>query len=102
MFALPRETNLQSEPENPDSPTVDSPTAGYLIDTPGIREFGIYDIKPEEISHYFVEMRARFNECKFDNYRHLTEPGCAIIRAVETGEIALSRRSEERREGKKC
>lgn len=113
MFALPRPTDAQSKPEQtsgergPEGTSgerglegtsgergpegTNSPAAGYLIDTPGIREFGIYDIKPEEISHYFVEMRARFNECKFDNCRHLNEPGCAIIRAVETGEIALSR-----------
>ncbi|QEC52219.1 ribosome biogenesis GTPase [Anseongella ginsenosidimutans] len=77
MFALPGESG--------------GTAAGYLIDTPGIREFGIFDIKREEISHYFVEMRERFNQCKFDNCRHINEPGCAIIRAVENGEIALSR-----------
>lgn len=64
---------------------------GYIIDTPGIREFGIFDIPPEELSHYFPEMRERFNQCKFDNCRHLNEPGCAIVKAVEKEEIALSR-----------
>lgn len=63
----------------------------YLIDTPGIREFGIFDISREELSHFFLEMRERFNQCKFDNCRHINEPGCAIIGAVENGEIALSR-----------
>jgi len=67
------------------------PGGGYLIDTPGIREFGIYDISREELSHYFVEMRARFNQCRFDNCRHINEPGCAVIHAVEANEIALSR-----------
>lgn len=64
---------------------------GYIIDTPGIREFGIIDIPPEELSHYFVEMRDRFNCCRFDDCRHINEPGCAVIEAVEEGEIAQSR-----------
>jgi ribosome biogenesis GTPase len=67
------------------------PFGGYLIDTPGIRELGIFDIKPEELSHYFVEMRARLNQCKFNNCRHVNEPGCAIIKAVENDEIEVSR-----------
>lgn len=67
------------------------PQGGYLIDTPGIRELGIFDIRPEELSHYFVEMRDRLNACKFNNCRHVNEPGCAIIEAVEAGEIELSR-----------
>lgn len=67
------------------------PFGGYLIDTPGIRELGIVDIKPEELSHYFVEMRDRLNQCKFNNCRHINEPGCAVIKAVEQGEIEASR-----------
>lgn len=67
------------------------PFGGYLIDTPGIRELGIVDIEKEELSHFFVEMRERLNECKFNNCRHINEPGCAIIKAVEEGEIAPSR-----------
>lgn len=67
------------------------PIGGYLIDTPGIREFGIYDIGREELSHYFKEMQARFNQCRFDNCRHINEPGCAVIEAVQNDEIALSR-----------
>lgn len=69
----------------------DGAASGYIIDTPGIKEFGIFDISREELSHYFVEMRDRFNQCKFDNCRHISEPGCAIIRAVESGDIAISR-----------
>src|SRR3546814_911056 len=65
--------------------------SGYLIDTPGIKEFGIIDIAKEELSHFFVEMRERFNQCKFDNCRHINEPGCAVIKAVEAGEIDVSR-----------
>jgi ribosome biogenesis GTPase len=67
------------------------PFGGYLIDTPGIRELGIFDITPEELGHYFREMRDLMNECKFNNCRHINEPGCAVIRAVENEEIALSR-----------
>ncbi|WP_219223288.1 ribosome small subunit-dependent GTPase A [Pedobacter antarcticus] len=67
------------------------PFGGYLIDTPGIRELGIYDIKPEELSHYFREMRDRMHLCKFHNCRHINEPGCAVLQAVENGEIDGSR-----------
>src|SRR5690606_7242117 len=67
------------------------PFGGYLIDTPGIRELGIVDIEKEELSHFFVEMRERLNQCKFNNCRHINEPGCAVIKAVEEGEIEPSR-----------
>lgn len=67
------------------------PFGGYLIDSPGIRELGIFDIKPEELGHYFVEMRALMNKCRFNNCRHVNEPGCAVIKAVEEGDIAISR-----------
>ncbi|ALL04469.1 ribosome small subunit-dependent GTPase A [Pedobacter sp. N36a] len=67
------------------------PFGGYLIDTPGIRELGIFDIRPEELGHYFREMRALMNKCKFNNCRHVNEPGCAVIKAVEDGEIEISR-----------
>lgn len=67
------------------------PFGGYLIDTPGIRELGVFDIRPEELGHYFREMRDLMHECKFNNCRHVNEPGCAVIRAVENGEIELSR-----------
>lgn len=67
------------------------PFGGYLIDSPGIRELGIFDIEKEELSHYFVEMRDRLNQCRFNNCRHVNEPGCAVIEAVENGEIEPSR-----------
>lgn len=67
------------------------PFGGYLIDTPGIRELGIFDIRPEELGHYFVEMRAMLNQCRFNNCRHVNEPGCAVIKAVEEGTIDVSR-----------
>ena len=67
------------------------PFGGYLIDTPGIRELGIFDIRPEELGHYFREMRDMMNQCRFNNCRHVNEPGCAVIKAVEEGDIEISR-----------
>lgn len=67
------------------------PFGGFLIDTPGIRELGIFDIRPTELSHYFREMRALLNQCRFNNCRHVNEPGCAIMKAVQEGEIEPSR-----------
>ena len=64
---------------------------GFIIDTPGIKELGIVDMKKEELSHCFPEMRALLNKCKYDNCTHLNEPHCAVIEAVENGGIALSR-----------
>jgi ribosome biogenesis GTPase len=63
----------------------------YVIDTPGIKELGLMDIYDEEINHFFPEMRAFFNQCKFHNCTHTHEPGCAVIDAVENGEISISR-----------
>ncbi|GLU55799.1 ribosome small subunit-dependent GTPase A [Dyadobacter frigoris] len=63
----------------------------FIIDSPGIKELGLADMKPEEISHYFPEMRIRLNECRFNNCQHINEPGCAIKDAVSAGEIAFSR-----------
>jgi len=70
---------------------IDLPFGGKLIDTPGIRELGIVDIEPQELSHFFPEMRALLNQCKFHNCRHINEPGCALLQAVEAGEIEPSR-----------
>jgi len=67
------------------------PHGGYIIDTPGIRELGVIDIEKQELSHFFPEMRALLNQCRFNSCRHINEPGCAVIKAVEEGEIELSR-----------
>jgi len=64
---------------------------GYVIDTPGIKEFGLFDFKIEEVSHYFPEMRALINSCKFNNCTHQYEPQCAVVDAVNNGTIAKSR-----------
>ena len=63
------------------------PGRGQIIDTPGIREFGLVDIPKRELAHYFPEMRERLNECQFNNCIHLNEPGCAIKKAVVEGEV---------------
>lgn len=66
-------------------------SGGFIIDTPGIRAFGIVELDKPVISHYFPEMRALLNECRFNNCLHLKEPGCAVKDAVERGDIFESR-----------
>ena len=63
----------------------------YLIDTPGIKEFGMVDFTPEELSRFFPEMRVRLHDCHFANCTHRHEPGCAIKQAVEEGHVPASR-----------
>ncbi len=63
----------------------------YLIDSPGINEFGVMEIEKEELAHYFPEMRALLGQCKFNNCLHLHEPHCVVQQAVKDGEIASSR-----------
>ena len=65
----------------------DLPFDGKIIDTPGMREFGLIDIDRQELSGYFPEMRARLNNCQFNNCLHINEPGCAIKEAVVKEEI---------------
>lgn len=62
-----------------------------IIDTPGIKGFGNVELEKEHLAHYFPEMRARMNECKFDNCVHINEPKCAVKEALLNGEIAESR-----------
>lgn len=69
----------------------DLPGGGQIIDTPGIREFGIVDIEKEELSHYFPEMRRALENCQFNNCMHINEPGCAVKEAVNNGLIATER-----------
>lgn len=64
---------------------------GFIIDTPGIKSFGVYDIEKQEISHYFPEMLKLLDQCKFNNCLHVSEPSCAVKEAFENGEIAFSR-----------
>lgn len=66
-------------------------SSGYIIDTPGIKGFGLIDIEDHELWHYYPEMMRVAADCKFYNCTHTHEPGCAVVRAVECGEIAYSR-----------
>lgn len=63
----------------------------WLIDTPGIRGFGTFDMEPEEICSYFKEIFKFSADCRFGNCTHTHEPGCAVLKAVEEHYIALSR-----------
>jgi ribosome biogenesis GTPase len=60
---------------------------GYLIDTPGIKEFGILDIDEFELSHYFPEFRKYLGQCRYNNCQHLNEPGCVVRQKLEEGLI---------------
>ena len=64
---------------------------GFIIDTPGVKGFGLIDIDDKELWHYFPEMISRAGECKFFNCTHTHEPHCAVIEAVKREEIAFSR-----------
>lgn len=64
---------------------------GFVVDTPGFSEVGIWDVDPEGLAHCFPEFATRFDECRFADCRHRSEPGCAVVAAVETGEIPASR-----------
>ncbi|MFA6706034.1 MAG: ribosome small subunit-dependent GTPase A [Bacteroidales bacterium] len=64
---------------------------GDIIDTPGIKEFGMFDFQKEEVGLYYPEMKARLKNCQYYNCTHEHEPKCAIKNAVETGEISIER-----------
>jgi len=64
---------------------------GFIIDTPGIKELGMIHVKPEEIAGYFPEMRMLLPGCKYHNCTHIHEPDCAVLRALDKGEISSSR-----------
>ena len=63
----------------------------WVIDTPGIKGFGTFDMEPEEICGYFKEIFRKSADCRFGNCTHTHEPGCAVVEAVENHEISLSR-----------
>ena len=65
--------------------------SGYLIDTPGIKGFGTFDMEPEEITSYFKDIFHFSKDCRFSNCTHTHEPGCAVLKAVEEHYIAESR-----------
>jgi ribosome biogenesis GTPase len=67
------------------------PEGGYVIDSPGIKGFGLIDMENEPLFHYFPEFFSTSRNCRFYNCLHINEPGCAVIKAVEDGIISLSR-----------
>ena len=73
------------------SEMIELPEGGYLIDTPGIKGFGTFDIEKEELTSYFKEIFKFSQNCKFSDCTHTHEPGCAVIKAVEEHYIAASR-----------
>ena len=68
-----------------------SDDGGYIIDTPGIKGFGMLEMQEAEVSHYFPEIFEESKSCRFGNCTHTHEPGCAVQTAVEEGRIAPSR-----------
>jgi len=73
------------------SEMIDLDFGGFIIDTPGIKGFGLLEMVKEEISHYFPEMFQLLNNCQYYNCTHTHEPGCAVKKAVTDGQIAESR-----------
>ena len=69
----------------------DMPQGGKIIDTPGVKEFGLIDIEKEELADYFPEMCAVKSNCRFNNCVHVKEPGCAVLQGVSDGTIAVDR-----------
>lgn len=74
-----------------DSELVRLEGGGYLADTPGLRTLTIWDVEPEELDGYFVEIARRVPDCRFNDCKHREEPGCAVRAAVESGEISQTR-----------
>ena len=73
------------------SELLDLPGGGAIIDTPGVKAFGTIDFERAEVAHYFPEIFKISSDCRFNNCTHTHEPGCAVLAAVEQGDIAVSR-----------
>jgi ribosome biogenesis GTPase len=74
-----------------DLPVSSGEEPGYIIDTPGIKGFGTFDMEREEVGHYFREIFQTSKECRFGNCTHTHEPGCAVLNALKEQRIAQSR-----------
>jgi len=85
------ESNLSGQHTTTFAEMFPLPTGGYIIDTPGIRAFGLIDFDKAELSHYFPEMFDLLSNCKFNNCQHINEPHCAVKAALENGEIDAGR-----------
>jgi ribosome biogenesis GTPase len=88
MFDLPATATASTAAATPAPPAA---PIGRIIDTPGMREFGLVDISRQDLSGYFPEMRALAGQCQFNNCLHLEEPGCKVKAAVREGQIAEDR-----------
>jgi ribosome biogenesis GTPase len=64
---------------------------GYVVDTPGLREVGLWGIRPQELDRCFPELRAYLGQCRFGDCRHRDEPDCAVRKGVERGVISTPR-----------
>ncbi len=73
------------------SELLDLPGGGAIIDTPGVKAFGTIDFERAQVAHYFPEIFNASSECRFNNCTHTHEPGCAVLDAVERGDISSSR-----------
>ncbi|KGI60086.1 ribosome small subunit-dependent GTPase A [Prevotella sp. S7 MS 2] len=73
------------------SEMLEVPSGGYVIDTPGVKGFGTFDVEKEELTSYFKEIFHFSKDCRFSNCTHTHEPGCAVLKAVEDHYIAASR-----------
>lgn len=82
---------LPTEQTDNRQPATDNRAPTFLIDTPGIKGFGLVDMEANEIVDQFPEMFKLKNQCKFNDCKHMNEPGCAVKAAVESGDIAESR-----------
>src|SRR5690606_692058 len=80
----------RSQPDNPQLAT-DNPSPTFIIDTPGVKGFGLVDMAQEEIVDQFPEFLALREHCRFGNCKHMQEPGCAVLEALEAGTVAKSR-----------
>lgn len=69
----------------------DLPGGGRIIDTPGVKEFGLIDMQQDELAEYYPEMRRLLPDCRFANCKHINEPGCAVKAALQTGLVAGER-----------
>ena len=87
MYPLPSSLNTQLHSTLNSQPS----TVSWLIDTPGIKGFGVLDMQREEVGHYFREIFRIGRECRYSDCVHIDEPGCAVCEAVKNGDIAFSR-----------
>lgn len=87
MYPLPSSLNSQL----PSTLNPQPSTISWLIDTPGIKGFGVLDMQREEVGHYFREIFRIGRECRYSDCVHIDEPGCAVCEAVKNGDIAFSR-----------